>query len=56
MDTLWIMIIACGFFVFGFLATLMAVDNYNGLKSRAVVAGLLSSILFFLIMDIYDKL
>ena len=56
MDTLWIMIIACGFFAFGFLATLMAVDNYNGLRQRAVVAGLLSSILFFLIMDVFDKL
>ena len=56
MDTLWIIIIACGFFVFGFLATLMAVDNYDGLRQRAIVAGLLSSILFFLIMDIFNKL
>ena len=56
MESIWIIIVACGFFVFGFLATLMAVDNYNGLRQRAVVAGLLSSILFFLIMDIFDRL
>jgi hypothetical protein len=56
MDTLLIIVIACGFFIFGFLSTLMAVDNYDGLRQRAVVAGLLSSILFFLIMDIFDKL
>ena len=56
MNTLLIIIIASGFFIFGFIATLLAVDNYDGLRQRAVVAGLLSSILFFLIMDISEKL
>ena len=56
MDILFILLISCGFFIFGFLTTLIAVDNDDGLIQRAVVAGLLSSILFFFIMDIYDKL
>ena len=56
MDLFWIIVIACGFFIFGFIATLMAVDNDDGLMHRAVVSGLLSSFLFFLIIDIYDKL
>tara|TARA_B110000240_G_C13243860_1_gene344426 strand:- start:330 stop:500 length:171 start_codon:yes stop_codon:yes gene_type:complete len=56
MDLFWIIVSACGFFIFGFLATLMAVDNEDGIMQRAVVSGLLSSILFFFIMDIYDKI
>ena len=49
-------VIAFGFFIFGFLVTFIAVDNEDGLSQRAVVTGLLSSFLFFLIMDIYDKI
>tara|TARA_B110000238_G_C15958468_1_gene366335 strand:+ start:506 stop:679 length:174 start_codon:yes stop_codon:yes gene_type:complete len=57
MDLFWVIVIAFGFFIFGFLATLMAADNESdGLLHRAIVSGLLSSILYFLIIDIYDKL
>ena len=56
MDIFWIIVIAFGFFIFGFLATFIAVDNEDGLRQRAIVSGLLSSFLFFLIMDIYDKI
>jgi hypothetical protein len=56
MDLFWIIVIAFGFFIFGFLTTLIAVDNDDGLMQRAIVSGLLSSFLFFLIIDIYDKL
>ena len=56
MDLFWITVIAFGFFIFGFLVTFIAVDNEDGLGQRAIVTGLLSSFLFFLIMDIYDKI
>ena len=56
MDLFWTIVIAFGFFIFGFLATFIAVDNEDGLRQRAIVSGLLSSFLFFLIIDIYDKL
>ena len=56
MDLFWIIVSACGFFIFGFLVTFIAVDNEDGLSQRAIVTGLLSSFLFFLIMDIYDKI
>ena len=56
MDLFWTTVIAFGFFIFGFLATFIAVDNQDGLRQRAIVSGLLSSFLFFLIMDIYDKI
>ena len=56
MDLFWTTVIAFGFFIFGFLATFIAVYNEDGLRQRAIVSGLLSSFLFFLIMDIYDKI
>ena len=56
MDLFWTIVIAFGFFIFGFLATFIAVDNQDGLRQRAIVSGLLSSFLFFLIMDIYEKI
>ena len=56
MDLFWTIVIAFGFFIFGFLATFIAVDNEGGLRQRAIVSGLLSSFLFFLIVDIYDKI
>ena len=49
--------IAFGFFIFGFLAMLIVVDyENNGLMQIAIVSGLLSSILFFVIIDIYTLL
>ena len=56
MDLFWTTVIAFGFFIFGFLATFIAVDNKDGLSQRAIITGLLSSFLFFLIIDIYDKI
>jgi len=57
MDLFWTIVIAFGFFIFGFIATLMAAQNEkDGLMHKAIVSGLLSSILYFLIVDIYDKL
>ena len=57
MDLFWIIVLAFGFFIFGLLATLMAAENESdGLMQRAIVSGLLSSILFFLVVDIFEKL
>jgi hypothetical protein len=53
MSSFLIIFIALGFFVFGFLTMLIVVDNEDGFMQRAIVSGLLSSILFFVIIEIY---
>jgi len=56
MNSFLIIFFAFGFFIFGFLSMLIAADTEDGFMQRAIVSGLLSSILFFIIMDIYIKL
>ncbi|MBT3938275.1 MAG: hypothetical protein HOF44_01045 [Pelagibacterales bacterium] len=53
MSSLLILFIALGFFIFGFLTMLIVADNEDGFMQRAIVSGLLSSILFFVIIEIY---
>ena len=49
--------LAIGFFIFGYPSMLIVADSENdGSMQRAIVSGLLSSILFFVIMDIYNFL
>jgi hypothetical protein len=44
---------ALGFFIFGFVSMLLVADTEDGFIQRAIVSGLLSSILYFVIMDLY---
>ena len=46
--------LAVGFFVFGYISMLIVADAKSGVTQQiAIVSGLLSSTLFFVIMDIY---
>ena len=48
-------VLAFGFFIFGYFSMLVVADAENGLTQQiAIVSGLLSSTLFFVILDIYN--
>jgi hypothetical protein len=53
MNSFLIIFIALGFFIFGFLTMLIVADNEDGFMQRAIVSGLLSSTLFFVIIEVY---
>ena len=47
--------LAAGFFVFGYFSMLIVADAENEVSQQiAIVSGLLSSTLFFVILDIYN--
>ena len=47
-------LLAIGFFIFGYFSMLIVADAENDVTQQiAIVSGLLSSTLFFVIMDIY---
>ena len=57
MNLFLMIFLALGFFIFSFLAMLIVADSENnGLMQRSIISGLLSSILFFVIIDVYTLL
>ena len=47
-------VLAIGFFIFGYFSMLIVADTENEVTQQiAIVSGLLSSTLFFVILDIY---